>query len=158
MEEGGSGAPVSQRLYENRKGTKLCSCCAAHYPNSMLSQSRWKKSRMSRRDRQRLSTSGRKRWSGKSRVEQIWRGLPRTKSMHGFLGGRFAGGKCIAFISAAIERSIKGASRELALALDKLRYDVALVAKGSRGTQNSLPCGKRHVPKPSSLERERLLV
>ena len=42
-EEGGSGAPVSQRLYENRKGTKLCSCCAAHYPNSMLSQSRWKK-------------------------------------------------------------------------------------------------------------------
>ena len=42
-EEGGSGAPVSCRLYKNTKGTQLCSCCAAHYPNSMLSQSRWKK-------------------------------------------------------------------------------------------------------------------
>ena len=57
--------------------------------------------------------------------------------MHGFLGGRFEEGKCIAFISAAIERSIKDASRGSALALGKLRYDVALVAKGSRGTQNS---------------------
>ena len=60
-EEGGSGAPVPQRLYENRKGTKLCSCCAAHGPNSMLFKVDGKKSRMSRRDRQRLSTSGRKR-------------------------------------------------------------------------------------------------
>ena len=40
--EKGVGASLF-RLYKNTKGTQLCSCCAVHYPNSMLSQSRWKK-------------------------------------------------------------------------------------------------------------------
>ena len=41
--EGGSGAPIPYRLYENDMGAQLCSCCAAHYPNSMLSLTRWRK-------------------------------------------------------------------------------------------------------------------
>ena len=80
--------------------------------------------------------------------------------MRGFLRRSSAGIRCIAFIIAEIERSIKDTSRGLTPQLDKLMYDAALVAKDHKdhvGRKTILPLGIRH-SKPSSLEGKNLFV